>query len=230
MWRSGAPDRGYSNSRLSFVLFNHPCHRVELRGKFRMSVRSVLLLGSIVFFPTFVERAEAHSLSIVAIGASNTQGWGVGVSNAYPAQLEHMLRTKGYDAKVTNSGVPFETTSGMRRRVNSAVPDGTDLVILQPGGNDLRFFVTVQQRTENIEALVQALRYRKIPVIVYDPIIPSAHYQWDRIHLTFAGHRMFASQLLPQVISSIRKKRGLLRPGGNARAAESGRVVVLFSP
>jgi GDSL-like lipase/acylhydrolase family protein len=77
---------------------------------------------------------EATPINIVAIGASNTAGWGVGGQNAYPAQLEAMLRAKGYDAHVTNAGVSFETTAGMLRRIDSAVPRGTDIVILQPGG------------------------------------------------------------------------------------------------
>ena len=48
-------------------------------------------------------------------------------------------------------------------------PKGTDIVILQPGGNDLRFFGTKAARTANIAAMVQRLRARGIRVIVYDP-------------------------------------------------------------
>jgi acyl-CoA thioesterase-1 len=40
---------------------------------------------------------------IVAIGASNTAGYGVGASQAFPAQLEAMLRAKGSNMHVTNA-------------------------------------------------------------------------------------------------------------------------------
>src|SRR5258708_4011820 len=93
---------------------------------------------------------NAAPLRIVAIGASNTHGWYVGNQGAYPAQLEALLRAKGIDAQVTNAGVPFETTGMMLRRVDKDVPNGTDIVILEPGGNDRRFFVSKEQRAANI--------------------------------------------------------------------------------
>src|SRR6476660_1490835 len=83
----------------------------------------------------------AAPLRIVAIGASNTHGFYVGNEGAYPAKLQALLRAKGIDAQVTNAGVPFETTGLMLRRIDKDVPDGTDIVILEPGGNDKRFLV-----------------------------------------------------------------------------------------
>jgi len=86
---------------------------------------------------------QARPLNIVAIGASNTSGLGVGEQNAYPAVLERLLRQKGIDAHVANAGVWGDVTAGMRNRLDAAVPKGTDIVILQPGANDLRFFGTI---------------------------------------------------------------------------------------
>src|ERR671920_748617 len=83
--------------------------------------------------------AEARPLRIVAIGASNTQGWYVGNQGAYPARLALLLKAKGIDAEVINAGIPFDTTGAMLRRLDRDVPSGTHLVILQPGANDRRF-------------------------------------------------------------------------------------------
>jgi hypothetical protein len=69
-----------------------------------------------------IDGAAGAALNIVALGASNTPGWGVGSEQAYPARLEAMLRAKGYDAHVANAGMSFDTTGGMLRRVDSAVP------------------------------------------------------------------------------------------------------------
>src|SRR3974377_1269879 len=66
---------------------------------------------------------------IVAIGASNTAGGGVGSENAYPAQLQLMLQTRGYNVQVANAGKSFDTTGGMLRRLDAAVPSGTFLFI-----------------------------------------------------------------------------------------------------
>ena len=68
--------------------------------------------------------ASAASITIVAVGASNTSGWGVPQGSAYPEQLQVLLRAKGVDAHVINAGRPFDTTGGMLGRIDEAVPNG----------------------------------------------------------------------------------------------------------
>ena len=138
--------------------------------------RSFILIALVLLFSTPLEAAV---LNIVAIGASNTSGWGVGPQDAYPARLQALLRKKGIPANVINAGVLGDTTAGMLRRVDSAVPKGTNIVILQPGANDLRFGFSKEQRAANIAAMVKRLRARNIRVIVFDPEIPTDFYQWD---------------------------------------------------
>jgi acyl-CoA thioesterase-1 len=141
----------------------------------------------------------ASSLNIVVVGASNTVGWGVGAENAFPARLQTILKQRGIDAKVTSAGVIGDTTGGMLSRIDSAVPNNTNLVILQPGTNDLRFFGSKQQRAANISAIVDRLRQRHIRVIVLDPVMPRDFLQWDGIHYTAAAHAEFAMTLAAQI-------------------------------
>ncbi|MBV9235537.1 MAG: hypothetical protein JOZ94_06865, partial [Xanthobacteraceae bacterium] len=61
--------------------------------------------------------ARAASITIVAVGASNTSGFYVATEQAYPAQLEAMLRAKGVNARVINAGRPFDVTAGMLARI-----------------------------------------------------------------------------------------------------------------
>jgi acyl-CoA thioesterase-1 len=147
----------------------------------------------------------AAALNIVAIGASNTSGWGVGAQNAYPAQLQALLKKRGINAHVTNAGILGDVTAGMLRRIDAAVPDGTNIVILQPGGNDLRFFGTKQARAANIAAMVKHLRARGIRVIVYDPEIPRDFYQWDGIHFNKAAHAKIAATLAAEIAGGAKQ-------------------------
>ena len=148
---------------------------------------------------------QARQLNIVAIGASNTSGLGVGEQNAYPAVLERLLRQKGIDAHVTNAGVWGDVTAGMRYRLDAVVPKGTDIVILQPGGNDLRFFGNKEARSANIAAMVQHLHARGIRVIVYDPDpVPRDFYQWDGIHFNAAAHAKIAATLAAQIAAAAK--------------------------
>ena len=160
-----------------------------------------LLLGVFLLMCTGIG-AHAAPLRIVAIGASNTHGWYVGNEGAFPAQLQALLRKRGIDAQVTNAGVPFDTTSMMLRRLDRDVPDGTDIVIVQPGSNDLRFLGTVQQRAANVAEMERRLQARSIKAIVYDEKVPLRYYTLDFIHWTREGHAMIAAALLPRVLST----------------------------
>ena len=162
-----------------------------------------IILFAILVLSFGAFRADAEPLRIVAIGASNTQGWYIGTQAAYPAQLQARLAEAGIDAQVTNAGVPFETTSMMNNRLERDVPRATDIVILQPGANDLRFLGTREQRAANIATMMRRLQARGIKVIVYDDDIPLRYYTLDFIHLTRDGHTMIAAALLPRVMELV---------------------------
>jgi acyl-CoA thioesterase-1 len=76
----------------------------------------------------------AANAQVVALGASNVAGRGVGSAEAFPAQLEQMLSAKGLNVHVTNAGISGDTNEGMHGRVDSAVPEGTKVVILDMSG------------------------------------------------------------------------------------------------
>jgi acyl-CoA thioesterase-1 len=175
---------------------------------------AVLLSFSTFMYGTVV--ANAAPVRIVAIGASNTHGWYVGNQGAYPAQLQALLRAKGIDAQVTNAGVPFETTGMMLRRIDKDVPDGTDIVILEPGGNDRRFFGTKEQRAANIAEMERRLQARSISVIVYDEEMPLRYRAFDLIHFTHQGHAIIAAALLPRVMEILDRRRNDVLPRRNA--------------
>ncbi len=157
----------------------------------RLAIAAVLIFG--------IGSGHASSLNIVVVGASNTAGWGVGAANAFPARLQTILKERGIHAQVTSAGVIGDTTGGMLRRIDSAVPNNTNIVILQPGTNDLRFFGSKEQRAANISAIVDRLRRRHIRVIIFDPVIPRDFLQWDGIHYTAAAHDKFAMMLAARI-------------------------------
>lgn len=76
--------------------------------------------------------ATPVAAQVVALGASNTEGYGVGSVQAYPSQLERMLRARGLSVSVRNAGVSGNTTAQMLARLDSAVPAGTRLVLSIP--------------------------------------------------------------------------------------------------
>jgi acyl-CoA thioesterase-1 len=171
--------------------------QLRLSRRTFLGAAACLVLGLLGFVAT----AKAQ---IVALGASNTRGMGVALEAAYPAQLEAMLRAKGYRGGVLNAGISGDTTTGMLTRLDSAVPPDTRVVILQPGANDLRRRGGGSAAREaNIQQIVSRLRTRGIQVVMPDNDMPRAvpdqYRQADREHLTPDGYRLLASWLVPKV-------------------------------
>lgn len=149
--------------------------------------------------------AAAAEVTIVALGASNTYGKGVARGQDYPAQLQAMLRARGYAARVINAGINGDTTGGMASRLDSAVPAGTRVVILQPGGNDRRKGEAAG-REGNISAIVARLNARGVKVVMLDHLLAGTSLQLlqpDGKHFTAEGHRALAARVLPKVIAHI---------------------------
>jgi acyl-CoA thioesterase-1 len=173
------------------------------------------ILGVAAGVALFASVAEAAEVNIVALGASNTYGSGRGRTNggvpssqAYPAQLQRLLAAKGVSAHVANAGIPGDTTGGMLARLNSAVPNGTSIVILQPGGNDARRGQRAS-REGNIAQIRQRLAARHIKVIMLGhlgQIAPKNTRDPDGQHFNAQGHAAFAAWLAPQVIAAARGK------------------------
>jgi acyl-CoA thioesterase-1 len=153
--------------------------------------RTIVALAALGF-SCICGEALAASGNIVALGASNTYGMGQGrhpggvsPNQAYPAQLESLLRARGIDARVTNAGVPGDTTAGMYARLSSAVPQGTQIVILQSGGNDARKG-SGAETSGNVSQITAALRARGIKIVMLDQILsiaPRSTHDPDGQHL-----------------------------------------------
>jgi acyl-CoA thioesterase I len=169
----------------------------------KISRRSLLIAVAVASLS--IREAGAASIRIVALGASNTAGKGVGESAAWPAQLEAMLRAKGYDVAVANAGISGDDTSRMVTRLGSSVPDGTRLVIMEKAATNDR--LRGVDTEANIRAVAAQLGARGIKLIV----IPGMHgwanrqIQADGIHITEQGHAAVAGHLLPLVLAAIRK-------------------------
>jgi acyl-CoA thioesterase-1 len=146
------------------------------------------------------------TVTIVALGASNTEGWGVFESEAYPARLQALLEAKEIAALVRNAGIAGDTTGGMLARLGRVVPEGTQLVILQPGTNDERMGLTAE-RAANIEEIRKRLVARNVKLLVIEnsvlDALPRAELRDDRVHFTRKGHAMLAERILPDVLAAL---------------------------
>ena len=145
------------------------------------------------------------TITIVCLGASNTEGYGVAPSQSYPTRLAVLLDERGISARVLNAGISGDTTTGMLSRLDAEVPDGTRLVVFQPGINDLW---QMPRREANIAEILARLAARGIGVVMLDNTVirglPPHVQAADGIHLTAQGYAMLAEAMLPKVLEALR--------------------------
>ncbi len=105
--------------------------------------------------------------TIVALGDSLTEGYGVDPNQSYPAQLERKLHESGYQWNVVNAGVSGETSSGARSRIGWVIDSlRPDIVILATGGNDSLRAIDPTVTEENLRVLVETLQAANVTVIL----------------------------------------------------------------
>ena len=111
-----------------------------------------------------VSPASAADRIIVAFGDSLTAGLGVKPEQSYPARLEARLRAEGYGYRVVNAGVSGDTTAGGLRRVDWALRNKPEIVIVALGANDALRALELGSVRINLDAIIA--RFQKVGVRV----------------------------------------------------------------
>lgn len=98
-------------------------------------------------------------VTILALGDSLTEGLGVAEKDAYPAQLEAALKQAGYvNAKVINSGLSGETSTGLVNRLDWVLKTKPDITILTTGANDAMRGIDVATIESNLRTAIERLQ------------------------------------------------------------------------
>ncbi|APH74832.1 arylesterase [Aquibium oceanicum] len=131
---------------------------------FKPRIRAISVAG-LVFF-AFLGQALAEKIDIVGFGDSLMAGYQLEPGQSFPEKLEAALEAKGHDVSIANAGVSGDTTSGGLGRLDWSVPDGTDLVILELGANDMLRGVSPSITESNLDAMLARLKERGIDVVL----------------------------------------------------------------
>ncbi|MDW6022094.1 arylesterase [Mesorhizobium sp. BAC0120] len=130
---------------------------------FKFTLR-VFLSAAFLFLSGMMAFAEPYR--IVGFGDSLMAGFGLGPGEGFTEKLQAALKSKGINAEVANAGVSGDTSSGGLSRLDWSVPDGTQLVILELGANDMLRGTAPEIVRKNLDAMIARLKARKIPVLL----------------------------------------------------------------
>lgn len=131
------------------------------------------LLACLLVAGTGAARAQqARPVAIVALGDSLTAGYQLPPGDAFPVKLQAALKARGLDVTVENAGVSGDTSTGGLERLDWAVGDGVDAVILELGANDALRGIAPEQTEKNLDAMLTRLKERGIAVLLAGMLAP----------------------------------------------------------
>ena len=161
--------------------------------------------------------AAAKPPVILAFGDSLTAGFGLPAAQSFPAQLEARLRAKGIAARVVNAGVSGDTTTGGLARIDWALADRPQLVILALGANDALRGIDPAVVRHNLDAMIRKVKAHGAKLLLLGMRAPTNwgdayERAFDRIFPDLA--RAYDVPLYPFFLQGVALKPELNQPDG----------------
>ena len=185
------------------------------------------MLPALLALVLFAAPALAEPLRLLAIGDSLTAGYGLAdPRDGFVERLEAALKAEGHDVEVVDAGVSGDTTTGGAARLEWALGEGADGVIVELGGNDgLRGIDPASSRAA-LARMLDMLRERDIPVLLAGMLAPpnmGADYgtRFNAMYPSLA--RDYDALLYPFFLEGVAADPGLNQADGihpNARGVE----------
>lgn len=125
-----------------------------------------------LFFSLFLSffllsSAQAAQVKLLAFGDSLFAGYQLLPEWAYPIRLEAELKKQGFDVHMINASVSGDTVEAGLRRLDWALSDHVDGVLLELGANNMLRGMDVAQTERSLAQIIEKLQSRHIPVVLY---------------------------------------------------------------
>ncbi len=108
----------------------------------------------------------AGPIQMVVLGDSLSAGYLLPQDAAFPAVLERALRAQGMAIEIANAGVSGDTSRGGLERLDWAVPEGTQAVLLELGANDMLRGIDPAQTRNALDQIITRLKARGVRVLL----------------------------------------------------------------
>ena len=160
---------------------------------------------------------RAKTTAILAFGDSITAGFGLPADQAFPARLEDKLRADGLAVRVINAGISGDTTADGLARLDWALADKPDIVILELGANDALRGLDPAAVRANLEAMIDKVQASGAKVLLIGMLAPAnlgAEYEreFDKIYPELAKEHGVA--LYPFLLDGVALDPKLNQPDG----------------
>lgn len=110
--------------------------------------------------------AGVTPVKLLAFGDSLTHGYGLPAGDSFPEQLEASLKAGGFAVEVINAGNSGDTTAAARARLDWALAEVPDLVLVEFGGNDSLRGIDPRETYRNLDLILTRLTAERLPVLL----------------------------------------------------------------
>jgi acyl-CoA thioesterase I len=186
-----------------------------------------MLLGIVMLGVT---AAAPSQRTVLFLGDSITAGYGLELSQAYPALIQQRIHETGLNFKVVNAGQSGDTSAGGLARMDWLLKNKVDVLVLELGVNDGLRGLPVEVTRKNLQGIIDRARERYPPiriVIAGMKIPPNMGAEYSR---DFEG--MFASlakknnaALIPFILEGVGGVRQMNLPDGIHPTANGHEIV-----
>jgi len=124
-----------------------------------------LLLG-IIFALLTAGQALARPVTILALGTSLTQGYGLPPGTEFTVQLQAALKSAGIASRIVNAGVSGDTSADGLSRLDWSLADHPDAAIVELGSNDMLRGTPPAETEKNLRAILDKLKAAHVKVLL----------------------------------------------------------------
>ena len=106
--------------------------------------------------------------SLVVLGDSLSAGFGVDLSEAWPARIQEKIREAGLPWKLVNAGLSGDTSAGGLRRLDWILRRPVDALLLELGSNDGLRGLPLEATRTNLQTVIERTRakYPKVRIVL----------------------------------------------------------------
>ncbi len=132
-----------------------------------LTILYAALMAAVWLHGAHAAQARAdQEIVIVAFGNSLVAGFQLAPGESFPAQLQDALQEEGRNVRVVNAGVSGDTSADALARLDWALPDDADAVIVELGANDALRGFDVAETRRALDEILSKLNARDLPVLL----------------------------------------------------------------
>jgi len=146
-------------------------------------MKKLSLYSSFIFLFLFSITSQSYAInekkevSILFLGDSLTEGYGIEKAKSYPMIAAEILKEKGHAIKVINGSVSGSTTASGTSRLKWFGKAKPDYVFLALGGNDALRGIKVSSSKSNLARTIKLAQEMNIKVILAGVLAPPNYGQ-----------------------------------------------------